>query len=178
MNTKCGNRRCVIDVETTNDQWTGQLVCIGILNIDSENQEIQSFTGSYEEMVLKNFLRYFNNNQFDEIIGYNLCWDIRVVLSRCMKYRLRADAIYRARCTDLMMILKGFGKGYNYNEVGSLDMWSKFLGGPGKIKTEASIEDLYKMGRWSEIIEYNIRDLKLTYDLWDRLNIVIGRQNQ
>lgn len=148
------------------------------MNIDSENQEIQSFTGNYEEILLKNFLRYFNNNQFTEIIGYNCVWDVRVILSRCMKYRLRANAIYRARCTDLMMILKGFEKGYNYNEVGTLDKWSKFLGGPGKIKTEASIAELYRMGRWSEITEYNTRDLKLAYDLWDRLNDVIGCEKE
>jgi len=144
------------------------------MNLDADNHVIQSFTGSYEETLLKDFLDYFNHHQFTEIIGFNCTWDIRVILSRCMKYRLRADAIYRARCTDLMMILKGFGKGYNYNEVGSLDMWSKFLGGPGKMKTGTTIADLYKMGKWSEITAYNECDLKLTFDLWERLNTVIG----
>lgn len=168
------NKKCILDIESTADLWTGQLICIGIMNIDSKDKEIRIFTGKSEESLLMDFLKYYNENKFNTVIGYNTVWDFRFILSRCLKYRLRAETFYRANCVDLMMILKGFGKGYNYNDLGSLDSWSKLLSGRGKLVTDAPVPVLFQRGEIDQIIAHNQTDLKNTFMLWERLNTVIG----
>jgi len=142
--------------------------------MDTETKEMRIFSDENEESLLVQFLQFFEENKYTELIGYNINFDIRFVLAKCMKYRLSATAFYRAFCTDLMMILKSFRKGYDFNEVGTLDQWGRFLLGQGKLATEVSIPMLYKMGRVDEIIEYCENDLRLTFGVWERLHAVIG----
>ncbi len=176
MNRNLGQKRCIIDVESTADLWSGRLVCIGVMNIDSKDKEIRIFAGESEETLLMDFLKYYNENKFNVIIGYNTIWDFRYIISRCLKYRLRAEAFYRAHCVDLMMVLKTFGKGFNYNELGTLDSWSKLLTGRGKLVTDAPVPVLFQRGDIDQIVAYNKTDLKLTYMLYDRLNTVMGSE--
>jgi len=174
LHIKCGYKRCILDIEVTGDVWAGKLACIGVLNLHSKKREIQCFTGESEELVLRTFLQYFNKKRFNLLIGFNLAWDVRYILAKCMQYRLQAESVYKANCLDLMMVLKGFNREPNFNRPGTLNEWSKFLGGQGKLAKDAPIYVLYQMHRWQEITSYNQADLKITLDIWERLNDVIG----
>jgi hypothetical protein len=72
-----------------------------------------------------------------------------------------------------MMILKSVKKGFNFNTPGTLDEWSKSVLGRKKLFHNTEIPELFQQGRISDIIEYNIVDLELTFELWKRIRSVL-----
>ena len=174
MNSEHENRRCVLDIETTGfNPWTGRIICIGIMDV--RLNDVTIFHDNHEETLLIQFLKYFNKMEFGEIIGFNIGFDIRFIIGRCLRYKLPASAFYEANSTDLMMILKGFKRTYNFNRPGTLDEWAGFLLGKRKLLKSSSVPMLYRQGRIDEILDYNRNDVQLTYELWDRINSVVGK---
>lgn len=173
MNEKYRWKKCILDIETTSfTPWIdGRIICIGIKDIDSDETIV--FYDEHEEMLLVKFLQYFNKKDFREIIGFNLSFDIRFIFSRCLKYKIPSYDFFKASQFDLMMVLKGVKKGYNFNKPGTLNEWATFLFNKGKLFENTKISSLYEEGRIDEIIEYNKNDLELTYDLWGRINLVL-----
>jgi len=168
------SKKCIIDIETTTFiPWDcGRIICIGIKNI--QTKEIKIFQHKNEESLLMEFLRYFQRHLFEAIIGYNISYDIRFLFSRCLKYNLPAPQLFNCKKIDLMKILKSVNGGYDYNKPGTLDQWSRFLFSKSKTYSNTEIPDLYKTGMIDEIIAYNQNDLELTYQLWKRINNIIG----
>jgi len=166
-------KRCVIDIETTSFYpWTGKLICIGIKDIECHDTRI--FQHWDERTQLIKFLRFFNNRQFDEIIGFNIGFDMRFLIAKCIQHQLPAQYLLDATTTDLMMILKGFGRKYNFNKPGTLDEWSRSLLGKGKTLDNHQIPSLFREGRIQEIIDYNRNDVEITYELWKKITNIVG----
>jgi DNA polymerase III epsilon subunit-like protein len=169
-----GTKKCVVDVETTGfDPWTGRIICIGIMDVDTEQVEI--FYDSYEEALLLKFFSYFEKNGYQEVIGYNLGFDFRWLLGRALFYKIpSANAFYNAKSTDVMQLLRGTKRYFKFDRAGTLDEWSRFLLGKGKLLKSGSIPALYRAGKISEIIAYNKQDLSLTCELYQLWNDVFG----
>ena len=167
-------KKCIIDIETsTFIPWEpGRIICIGTKNI--QTREIQIFYDENEEKLLIDFLRYFNKRQFQQIIGYNISYDIRYIFSRCLKYNIQAPQFMHAKPTDLMAILKGPILELNYNKPGTLNQWSQLVLQKSKLYHNTEIPDLYHAGKIQEIIRYNEKDLEITYELYNRIQNIIG----
>jgi DNA polymerase elongation subunit (family B) len=172
-----GTKRCVVDVETTGfDPWAGRIVCIGLMDMDTEKVEI--FYDSHEESLLLKFLSYFEKNGYDEIIGFNVGFDIRWIIGRALLYKIpSANAFYNAKSTDVMYLLRGTKRYFKFDKAGTLDEWSRFLLGKGKLLKSDSIPALYRQGKISEILDYNKQDLSLTFELYQLLSDVLGGAN-
>lgn len=71
MNSEHENRKCILDIETTDFiPWNdSKIICIGIK--DTNSHTIPVFYHDHEETLILRFLQYFNRKQFQEIIGYN-----------------------------------------------------------------------------------------------------------
>ena len=165
---------CVIDIECSSfEPWekNSNIICIGVL--DTKTQEIKIFYDSSEEKILLEFIRFFNKNNYNEVIGYNVKFDLRYLLSKLMKYRLPAKNLFKAKVTDIMLLLKSAGNGFSYNKPGKLDQWSKLILGKGKLYDNTEIPSLYKQNKIEEIVRYNSQDLILTFALWERINFVL-----
>ena len=178
MDTNCKHKKCILDIETTSfTPWEpGRIICIGIKDVESG--AITVFHDKNEEALLIQFFQYFNKMNYREIIGYNISFDIRFIFSRCLLYKVPACNFFAITYVDLMMILKGVNKGYNFNQPGTLNEWSIFLFGKGKLFENTQVPLLYQQGRIQEIIEYNENDLELTYTLWKRIKVVLdGNSN-
>lgn len=173
MNTNDRYRKCILDIETTSFiPWDGgRIICIGIKDIESG--EIVIFYDENEETLLIRFFQYFNKMNFCEIIGYNISFDIRFIFSRCLRFRLPSYGFFTVSHVDLMMILKGVTKGFNYNQPGSLNDWTKFIFNKKKLFENTEIPALYQQRKLSEILEYNRHDVELTYELWKRIMLVL-----
>ncbi len=166
------HNKCILDIETTSFQpWSGRIICIGVKDIS--NGEIQVFYDGNEESLLIQFFRHINKKQYDEIIGYNLAFDMRFIFARCLLYKLPTNGFFNKTHTDIMMTLKNVRKSYNFNQPGTLDDWSKALLGKNKLFDNTKVPELYNQGRLKELIEYNQNDLELTYELWKRIKIVL-----
>jgi len=165
-------RKLVLDIEAENgDPKTGRILCVGTLDIVRHKTIV--FTDEEERRMLERFVRYFNYHCFDEVIGYNLPYDMRYIFAKCMKYGICTGMLFRARQTDLMQVMKSVNCGQSFNIPGKLGEWGEFLFGVGKLKKTCSVKGLYNQGRFSEMVDYNKQDLKLTYMLWKRMEVVL-----
>lgn len=168
--------RCVIDIETTGLHPTeGRIICIGCKDI--RTGRIIVFYDEDERQMLIDFLDYFHKSGFKEIIGYNVLFDIRFIFGRCLKYDLESNGFFKARHTDLMQIMKSVKPVWSMNRPGTLDEWTEFVFGSGKIKLPDSVSDLFEQGKITQIMEYNKRDVEITSKLWDRVRRVLENEN-
>jgi len=170
------NGKAVIDIETESlDPKEGRIICIGIKDVN--NGKTTVFHHDNEKEMLRAFLDYFSNKGFNEIIGYNILFDIRFIFAKCLKYNLPANGFFSSDITDLMWIMKSVRKIYSYNRPGKLDEWAEFLFGAGKYPLPESVPKLFEKGKISQIIEYNKRDVKITFELWKRIQKVFSNGN-
>jgi len=167
------SKRCVLDIETEDlDPKVGRIICIGVKDVESDKPIV--FHDESEKQLLEDFLDYFHHKGFNEIIGYNILFDIRYIFARCLKYGLTSNGFFNSNHIDLMHIMKSVKKVYSINKAGTLNEWSEFLFGAGKFPLSESIKEKFKKGKISEIIEYNKRDVEITYLLWKRVQQVLN----
>jgi DNA polymerase elongation subunit (family B) len=170
-------KKCVLDIETENlDPKVGRIICVGIM--DTEVGRPITFHDENEKQMLIDFLDYFHRKEFREIIGYNVLFDIRFIFGRCLRYGLTSNGFFSAKHTDLMHIMKSVKPVWSMNKPGTLDEWTEFLFGAGKIRLPDNISNLFEQGKIGQIIQYNKRDVEITYRLWERIQKVLNNGNR
>lgn len=163
---------CIIDIETDKNLMNGgRIISISLMNVATK--EISSFYNEREEKLIMEFLRYYNKFGFKKVIGFNINFDRRFIFAKCMKYNLSANGFFKARTTDIMTILKGIDGNLNYNRPGKLCEWSELIG-KNDINKSAPVPVLFKEGRIDEIIEYNKSHVRLIFQLYTKIKLVIG----
>jgi len=165
--------KCIADIETKGYlPWNNsRIICIGLLNIQTKTKHV--FHNISEEKLIHSFVKFFDSKNFDEIIGYNIAYDIRFILSRCLKYKIPAQQLYQAEITDIIKILSLSIKGENYNKPGKLGEWSSYLFNKTTLYQNGSVKALFSQGKIDEIIAHNSRDLDLTFGIWTRVQEVL-----
>lgn len=167
------SEKCILDIETEDlDPKLGRIICIGVR--DAETGKDIVFYDENEKQMLKDFLCYFNEKEFLEVIGYNVLFDVRFLFSKCLKYNLSANGFFHSNFNDLMWTMKSVVKRYSWNPPGKLDEWAEFLFGVGKYPLPDSVQKIFENGGISQIIEYNKRDLEITHMLWKRIEKVFS----
>ena len=170
-------KQCVIDLEMNGtSMWNDTIICLSALDTENPKEIITFHADKSEEELLIQFLKFFNAHRFQNVIGYNVFYDHQVVVTHAIKHRLPVGAFYDVQLTDLMLILKG--RRFTYNQVGSLNEWSKFLLNKEKMQTEDSVPALWRQGKLDQISLYNKQDVELAYQIWKRLHECIGGYNQ
>jgi len=165
-------RKCVLDIETESlDPKTGRIICIGVKDI--ETGEIKVFHCPNEEVMVKQFVSFFNRNKYSEIIGYNILFDIRFLFAKCLKYKISARRLFSTKFTDLMVIMKSTRSMFSLNKAGTLDEWCEFLFRKRKTLNPEDVPLLYQGGGIDEIVEYNKNDIEMTFRLWERIEYVM-----
>lgn len=166
-------KKCIIDIETESlDPKEGRIICIGTKDIDSGKTVV--FHDDDERQMLEDFLDYCHRKQFGEIIGYNVLFDFRFIFARCLKFSIRTNGFFKSVVTDLMATMKSVRNIYSLNKPGTLNEWTEFLFGTGKVPLPDSICNMFEQGKLSQIIEYNKRDIEITFMLWKRVQEVLG----
>jgi DNA polymerase elongation subunit (family B) len=165
----------VLDIETTGSVLAGKCVLIGCYNL--LNGEMKTFYDDREDVLIKKFLDYFHTFDFQNVIGYNIYWDLRYLYAKCLKYNIKIST-KDIHVNDLMLILKNpVNDQFNYNKVHKLNDWSRLILGEEKILKKGSVGTLYSEGRLLELIEYNRQDVHLALELWKRITEVEGVKN-
>lgn len=161
----------VIDIEATGEPWNGKIICISTKHIATG--EMKTFCDEREEIMIQDLLKYVDQHKIDHVIAYNGIYDFRYIVAVCLKKNIRLNQFQYVEIIDVMKILKEMNRGHNFIKPGTLNQWSTYLLGQGKLAKGGSINDLLAQGRLLDIIEYNRRDVKLTYELWKRINQVM-----
>jgi DNA polymerase elongation subunit (family B) len=174
MYAKQDGRRCLIDLEV-NDYlpWNDSvIICIGIMDLETLTTHV--FHNENEKDLVTSFIDYYNERDFNLIIGYNLFFDLRYLLSRCLKFGIPMHKIFAAKTVDLLKILGYSLNGTNFNKPGKLGEWSNYLLNKTTFYSNGSIKRLFEENRLEEILSHNLHDLQVTYELYQRIVEIIG----
>jgi len=158
----------VFDIETTGlKPEETRLICIGFKDPEDEQAEPQTIYFDNEEDTLREFIRFYTNGQYNQIIGWNLKFDFTYLFHKCALYRIPAKEFFESDLKDLMQIYTQvkeafvFGKSKNV----SLDSASKEILGDEKLLSFEEMIGFWNNGEVDKVIEYNKQDVKLTYNL-------------
>ena len=166
------NRKCVIDIETEGlEPWKDRIICIGVR--DTDNPKTIVFFDEDEKAVLEGFVKYYLKKGFNEVIGFNVNFDIRFIFAKCLKYEIPAPGLFNSTFTDVMDNVRSVKRIYSYNKPGKLEQWLQFLFGIGKLEKGESVKDLFERREFTRIIQYNKQDVDMTYELWKRIRMVL-----
>lgn len=165
-------KSCILDIETESVTPTdGRIICIGAMDADVE--KVVVFHDPDEKQMLARFVGYYERNGFEEIIGFNVLFDVRFLFAKCLKYGIPARRLFSSKFTDLMMTLKSVRNIYNFNRPGTLNEWVSFLFNEVKSLDASTVPLLYSQGKIQDVIEYNKKDVELTHRLWKRIRLVL-----
>ncbi len=164
----------MIDIETTSlNPWEGRIICVGIKDVESGKTLV--FQDDNECAMLMRFFEYFNSRKYDEVIGFNVDFDLRFLTAKALKYKITsANGFFAANATDVMAILNRYKRLNSTFRWGTLDEWSRFLLGKGKLLNGASVPELFNQKRIHEIVKYNENDVEITYELWQCIHSIMG----
>lgn len=162
-------KTCIIDIETTGTEpWNSRLICISAIDASEVEPIPVTFYDPDEAVMIREFTDWYNGNLFEEVIGYNVSFDMRYIMVKAMRYLIVIDNFLSANITDLMQIMKQTRTAYVFtqNKPGKLEDWMMFYWGEKKQLTAKDIINLYNQGNVLPIIAYNRADTEATYNLW------------
>lgn len=167
-------RRIVYDIETTSlKPWNGEIICIGIKDVNKEKTAV--IRESSEEATVQKFIDYCQENQVEEVIGYKVDFDDRFVFAKCLEYQIPCSQFFEdAYHVDLMQKLKTPVQMYSSNNPGGLDDWVYYLFDENKSEENGEVPEMYENDEIDRIKKYCRKDVELTYQLWNRINTVLG----
>lgn len=165
-------RRLVYDIETTGlEPWKDKIICIGVADLKSD--EINLFQNEDEEKLVKEFIKYVKAKEFDKVIGYNVSFDNRFIMAKCLDYKINCGFFFdQPYHIDLMNKVQNPVDMYSRNSSGSLDDWVRYLFSDGKSEDNGDIPEMYEKGQLDKIKDYCKKDVRITAKLWRRLNRV------
>lgn len=136
-----------------------------------------------EPDMLREFSEYVDKNRPTLVTWNGRGFDLPVLMHRCMRHRIPMPWYYQARgyryrysdeghC-DLMDVFGDYGAARN----GKLDVAAKLIGLPGKSPGEsgASVEEMWRAGKATEIRDYCLRDVAMTSFLLLRYHLMSGK---
>lgn len=137
---------------------------IGITTKTATEEKI--FTHRDEKKVLEDFWSYINENEFEKFVGFNSNnFDIPMLIVRSIKHKVR---MYNIKEKSVDLRNKIFGdehkKGTLHNFQELLDI--KYVE-EGYAKMHMSL--LWQAGHLKDLKEYLLRDVRITWKLYENL---------
>lgn len=163
----------VLDIETFNTNFKNhsdtRIKIIGVKLFIKKNATYEDTSYIYfKESQIEEFVAFLNSYPLAKILGHNSkSFDLEVLryyLSPTVSRRLIVDSIDTLLC--LRFIFRGFPA---YKGEMTLDSLGIENFGMGKVKIESSIVDLTDLDYTQQLLDYNERDLELTFMLWFKM---------
>ncbi|HUX62105.1 MAG TPA: hypothetical protein VMV32_12395, partial [Ignavibacteriaceae bacterium] len=129
-----------------------------------------------EEALLKEFLYWFDGQNFTRIVGYNVSFDHRFIFTKACRYRIVANKWANVGMRDVMQILKQVQEAFVYgmNKPGTLDEWGNELLGYGKLAPQEDCLKAFLSKDWNFVVAFNNRQVQCCYDLYALVRYCAG----
>ncbi len=170
-------KAALIDIETTGlYPWDARLICVGVLDLQHPNLAPSVFVGEDEEQVIKNFVAWYEAQDFGEVWAYNGIFDARFLFGVCLRYRIQAPTLFKVVWHDLISYLKKTKEEYveGTQKAGTLNQWAEYALGRTKLLTFPQLMALWEERDLEAIVEYNVDDLDIEYELWLLIKYTTG----
>lgn len=117
-----------------------------------------------ERRCLLGFIRYLKQHDILSIIGFNSNkFDIPYIEARCLANSVTFDARKFIKQDVMVIANKLF-------YFGSLDVIAENLGVERKLEVDNPVK-LWNEGRYEELLKYNVQDVKVTKQIYEKLNM-------
>ena len=159
----------MLNIETTGlFPWEWQMFSIAVLDMEMPEDAPQVWVHEDEETLVRNFMAWYEAQDFEEIWGYNVNFDVRGLMAACMRYRIQAPKFMATKSHDVMDLMQKGTEDYvtTLNKRGTLDQWGIYLLGRGKIVPQEDVFEWWENRELEKIVEFNANQVLLTYELW------------
>lgn len=156
----------IINIETTGSKpWESRISDIAILQPTDPSVPVIHFIDEDEFKLMEAFAEWFTAYAPNEIIGYNVSFDVRFIFAVAMRYRIKLPTLISVELTDLMQIMKQIFPKYvfGYNPSGSLDDWALYLFGEEPPMTQAEELKAWQTGDYEKVQEFNEWKVKMSF---------------
>jgi len=162
-------KELLINLETTDVlPYKGNIFSIAYADLSAVNPEIVVLADEDEEALLKEFLFWFDAQNFTRIVGYNVSFDHRFIFAKACRYRIVANKWANVGMRDVMQILKQVQEAFVFtqNKPGTLDEWGNELLGYGKLAPQEDCLKAFLSKDWDFVVAFNTRQVQCCYDLY------------
>lgn len=132
-----------------------------------------------EERALRDFLAFMRrfNQDIDEIVGHNVVgFDLPFIYQRCIALGMTVRPMLESTGISVFDTMRAWSLGDRRNA--SLDDIAWAMGIESSKTADAhggKIHELYSQGRLFDIRDYNLRDVQVTRQVYDRMVAILGR---
>lgn len=148
----------LLNIETTGvNPVESQLICISYLDPSEDEPVARTIIGLTPPELLREFIRVFDDGAYNQIIGYNVSFDLRFLFSVAERYRVKAANLFKADIYDVANIQKQVKSEFVFTtqKPGTLDEWAKFLWGLEPPHEQEDVFKAFAEQDWQTITEFN-----------------------
>ena len=162
-------KELILNIETTGlYPWDSRIISIGWLDPRDPNNTTEIVMLSDEEAMIKTFLKFYHENGYNQIIGYNLVFDFRFICARAMYWRLPIAEFLKVDLYDMMQVMQQMRQSFVYgiSKAGTLDQWAEELFNFPKIFTDEEMLTYYAKGEYAKVFSFALDQVLRTYTLY------------
>jgi len=124
--------------------------------------------------MVKRFLDLYVNGGYRELVGYNVSFDFRFIVAKCMFYNLFCKELIGTGLYDLMQVMKQVKQAFVFgsNKAGKLSDWSEYFFNFPKEITDAEMWKAYAEGNLGIVMSFAENQVRRTMMLYHLFNYV------
>jgi len=168
----------ILDIETTGDSpFTSRIFAIAAKPAHPPGN-VEVWIGEDDKKLVTDFLDWYIQNGFNQVIGFNVTFDLRFIGATCMRHRLfQYVDFFQSDFHELMYDLRQFYPRYIYtfNKPGKLNEWAKLVLDQEKTMSYEDLLKAYTAKDTAKITEYVANDAEIEWRLWNLFQTVTGR---
>lgn len=125
-----GAKSMILNIETTGTKpWQSRICDICVMVPGDPTLPVMHFLDEDEATLLRGFVNWFASAGIEEIVGYNVMFDLRFIFVACMRYRIKIPIMTMITTFDLMQTMEQIWQKFAYgnNPTGTLENWALYL---------------------------------------------------
>ncbi|MHA1303810.1 MAG: PEGA domain-containing protein [Candidatus Odinarchaeia archaeon] len=162
-------RTMIVNIETTGIKpFASKIIAIGFLDLSLPDIKPFVLIDPDEKKILKAFLDIFKAGNYKKIIGYNVNFDYRYLITKAMAFQLGSKEFSITDSLDLMEAMTKGKVGYVFskNKSYKLTEWAEYYFNFPKEITDAQMLKEYQKGNLDVVVKFASDQVIRTYELW------------
>lgn len=159
----------VLNIETTGLlPWESRVISITMKDPMFPEKRPIVLIHPDEEELLKQFVNVYEEQGYNDIIGYNVSFDWRFLFVTAMRYRIITPTLPEAELMDMMQAMKQVRTEYvfGFNKPGTLNDWALYLYGERPPVTQADVLRAWARKDFDTIGKFSEWKVEMTYLIW------------
>jgi len=158
----------ILNIETTGlYPWEHRITDICARLPGDPSVPLLHFSGEDEETLVREFINWYDAQGINEVIGYNVAFDLRFIFAQALRYRIQWPRLANTEIYDLQNTMEQIYSRFVYgnNRPGTLGQWAAYLWGAVEPYTQDEMIKAGLEGDYEKVKEYNEYKVRAIFDL-------------